>query len=230
MVKKHLKQIAVPKSWPVQRKSSKFVTRPTPGAHSFETGIALALALTNLVHVAKTTKEASSILYKEEVLVDMTRRKSPKYAVGFLDSIAFPKTKEAYRIFKSNKGVLTTIPIEYKEAALKIAKVENKKILPKGKIQLNLNTGRNIIVEKDNVKVGDSLLLELPTQKINKTISLEKGSSVMLLSAKHIGTIAKVQEINGQEVLVKSGTETFLTTKEAILVVGKTKSEITLPE
>ena len=40
-MKNHLKRIASPRTWLINRKSNTFITRPKPGAHSFEHGISL---------------------------------------------------------------------------------------------------------------------------------------------------------------------------------------------
>lgn len=33
MVRRHLKRIAAPKTWPIKRKEHKWIVRPTPGPH-----------------------------------------------------------------------------------------------------------------------------------------------------------------------------------------------------
>lgn len=230
MVKKHMKQLAAPKSWPVERKGSKFVTRPESGAHSLEDGVPLTLALTNLTKTAKTTKEANGILYKKEVLVDGIRRKNPKFIVGFMDTISFPETKETFRVFISRKGKLVAQKIDEKEAGIKIVKILNKKTIGKEKVQLNLGTGRNIIVKKDEYKVGDSIVLELPKQNIKSHIKLEKGTVVMLTSNKHMGLTGTVSEVTDKGLLITSDDLTLNADKNTVIAIGKNKSEITLLE
>ena len=36
MSSNHLKRLAMPRSWPLPRKTTVWVTRPTPGAHALE--------------------------------------------------------------------------------------------------------------------------------------------------------------------------------------------------
>ncbi|RMF05960.1 30S ribosomal protein S4e [Candidatus Woesearchaeota archaeon] len=230
MVKRHLKQLAAPKSWPLKRKGSKFVTMPEPGAHKLEEGVPLALMLTNMINVAENTAEAKKIIYKSEVLVDQVRRKSPKFMVGFMDTVEFPQIKKAYRILFNSKGTLVAHEIDVKEAKIKPVRVENKRIVKGNKIQLNLSSGRNILVEKDEFNVGDTLVLELPEQKIKSHIKLEPGSLALLVSSKHMGLLVEVAEVQGDKVIVKKDDKTFETAKETVFVVGKKKPEITIPQ
>jgi small subunit ribosomal protein S4e len=60
---------------------------------------------------------------------------------------------------------------------------------------LNFHDGKNIFVEKDVYKTGDSLLVELPSLKILEHFKLEKGSLGLILKGKNAGKIAKVIEI-----------------------------------
>ena len=75
MVKNHLKTITAPKSWPINRKESVFVTRAKPGAHKMELSLPLGLCLRNILNKAQTRKEAKNILNNQELFVNNKRRK-----------------------------------------------------------------------------------------------------------------------------------------------------------
>ena len=98
----------------------------------------------------------------------------------------------------------------------------------KGKIQINLNDGRTILTEKKDFKVGDSVLIELPSQKIKQTIKLEKGSLVYLTGGKHIGEIGVIEEFKDNIIVYKRNNQKHETLKKYALVVGKNKPLISL--
>src|SRR3989338_4879108 len=120
MVKRHLKRIAAPRRWHIQRKANVFITRPNPGAHSLELGLSLNTMLKDLIKVARTTREVKGILNTKEVLVDGKRRKDVHHLVGFMDVIEIPQTNQAFRISFDGHGRLVAVKIDPKEAKLKL--------------------------------------------------------------------------------------------------------------
>ena len=68
-MKRHLKIMAAPKSWPVERKERIWITRPNPGPHTLESSISISLIL-KLLKYAKTTKETKQIINEKKVLVN----------------------------------------------------------------------------------------------------------------------------------------------------------------
>jgi small subunit ribosomal protein S4e len=228
MVKKHLKTLTVPKTWPIKRKGQKFVIRPNPGK-SFTYSMPIALIFKNNLKYCKTTKEAKAILLDKEILVDGKRRLDTKYLIGLMDVLSFPIAKEYYRILINTQKKLQLIPIEKKESSLKVVKITGKKVLNKGKIQLNLFDGRNILVKKDNYAVGDSVLIELPGQEIKEHFKLGKGNYAFLISGKHTGEHGKIMDVSeGKEgsVTIKTTKHEFKTSKDSIYLVGKEKPAI----
>lgn len=223
MVKNHLKRIAVPRTWNIPRKEGTFVTRPNAGAHKLAYGLSLSLVMREFIKVAKSAKEARKILSTKDVFVDKRKRTDPKYMVGLMDVIEFPELEEQYRVLLDEKGRLMTLKVTAKESKLKLSKISSKTKLAKGRTQLNTADGRNIIVEKDTYKTGDTLQLELPEQKITAHYPLEKGALVLLTGGKHAGITATVEEISGVKMLLKAKKETFETMKRHAFVIGKDK-------
>ncbi|MBR9675775.1 30S ribosomal protein S4e [Candidatus Woesearchaeota archaeon] len=227
MVKSHLKRIATPKTWKIKRKKNVFVTRPKPGAHKISMGVSLNTFFKEVLRYCKTTKEVRQILHNKEVLVDGKRRKNPRFLVGLMDVVSIPSIKENYRLVLSDKGVLTHLKIEGKEANLKPSKIMNKTLIKEGKVQLNLSDGRNILLKKDSYKTGDTLLFELPSQKIVKHLKLGVGSYVVLGRGKHAGMGGVVSEIKDNDISFKNKDGEVLKTKKAYaFVVGEKKAEI----
>ena len=51
MVKRHLKSISTPSTWDIDRKKTKFITRPAPGAHPLNAGYSLDTILKNILNI-----------------------------------------------------------------------------------------------------------------------------------------------------------------------------------
>jgi len=222
-VEKHLSRLAMPKTWKIKRKGIKYVTRPLPGAHSFKQGLPLSVLLRDVLKLARTTKEAKNILHNQEVLIDGTRVKENKHIVGFMDIITVPKIKKSFRIIFSKKGKLVALEIKPDEAKFKPCKLVGKKIVRKGKMQLNLYDGKNILADKKEAKVGDTIVLEIPSKKVKDVLKLEKGSTVYLTGGKHIGEIGIVDNIKEDVLIYKRDKDTYETSKRYAFVIGKDK-------
>lgn len=195
MVKRHIKRLVAPKSWPISRKGSKFVTRPNPGAHPLERAMSINLLTKELLNYAKKTREVKKILNAGNILVDNTARKDYAFAVGLMDVISIPETDEFFRLVLNKKGKLVLQPLKKEESNIKPCKIIGKTILKKKKIQLNLFDGKNIITEEDNYKVGDTVLYDLRDKKIKGLLKFERGALIYLYDGKYVGTIATLQDI-----------------------------------
>jgi small subunit ribosomal protein S4e len=234
MVKNHLKRISAPKNWLLKRKAGKFVAKPLPGAHPLNASMTLNYLVIDVLNHAKTAKEVRKILHDKQLLVDNVVRGESKFSVGLMDVVEIPKLKEAYRISLDEAGRLTLVTIDDKEKNLKLLKIIGKTVIKKGKFQLNAHDGKNILVEKFEVNVGDTVVYDLTKKKIVKNLSLEKGAQVLLTAGKHVGRFGAVKEMVKEGPLQKKklvfdmdGTE-FITSLNYAFVVGKSKAEVTL--
>ena len=225
MVKRHLKRLATKKSWPVKRKGIMFITRPKPSSHGSVLSTSLNTVLKEIIHVAKTTKEVKYALQHREVLVDGVKRTDHRFAAGLFDVISIKDTKENFRVLLNKNGKLALVKIDDKEAVLKPCKVISKTHLKGNKLQLNLNDGKNILVKKDDVKVGDTMIITIPDQKIKKTVKLDKGARIFLTGGSHIGVAGTVDNIDGNTITFKSGKNKFETLKRHAFAINGIKVE-----
>jgi|YelNatPaOPRAMG01_1025707.scaffolds.fasta_scaffold01691_20 small subunit ribosomal protein S4e len=189
-----LKRLLVPEFWKVSKKRVTWAVSPRPGPHKKFECIPLLIIVRDILGLAETGKEAKSIIKKGEIFVDGKPRKDYAYPAGLMDVISIPKISKHYRIIPYSKG-LKLIEIPEKEANLKLLRIRDKKIVKKARIQLNFHDGKNLFVEKDVYKTGDSLLVELPSLKIIEHLKLEKGSLGLILKGKNAGKLAKVHEV-----------------------------------
>ena len=79
--------------------------------------------------------------------------------------------------------------------------------------------GRTLITE-GKYKVNDTIILEVPEQKIVEHLPLEKGARILLTGGRHSGTIASVEKIEGENIVFKTEKEVFETSKKHALVIG----------
>lgn len=217
-MKNHLKSIAAPKSWILNRKRT-FVVRPNPGAHAFEFGLPLSLILRDYLKLASTTDEVKKILNNNLVLVDGKRRKDHRFMVGLFDVISISDLNKHFRVVFDFKGRLTIVEIVAQESTLKICKVTGKTILPKGKVQLHLHDGKNIL-STQKVKVGDSLLLNIPQLELKTIFPLQEGAVIFLIGGKNKGDLGVLREIKANEIIYETGGQKIETAKRYLFVIG----------
>ncbi|MBS3108606.1 30S ribosomal protein S4e [Candidatus Woesearchaeota archaeon] len=195
-MKNHLKRLYMPKFWHVERKGQKFITRPSPGPHKTDGCITVDFLLKEFLKSAKIRKEVKYILNNKKLLIDKKAVSDYKFSVGLMDVIDVVDSNEHYRIMLDENGHLKLIKIDKDDSNYKFCKIIGKNTLKGNKPQLNFIDGRNIIVDKDVYKVGDTIIFDFVSKKIKKHLRLEQGARVLLISGKHIGKIGTIEKIN----------------------------------
>lgn len=227
MTKNHLKRLVSPKTWHIERKTTTFITRPNPGAHSLKFGISINTILKEMLKLTKTTKETRFILNSGEVLVDSKKIDDYRFIVGLMDTIAIQKAKKYFRVLLNEKGKLVLKDIDEKESSIKVCKILNKTILGKDKVQINFNDGRNLLLKKNDYKVGDSLMMGLPKQEVKEHLPLGKKATILLMGGKHMGCVGTIEDISKDSIIFKDKKgESFETLKKFAFVIGKDKPAI----
>jgi len=222
----HKKRINTPKSWPIGRKENKFIVRPMPGPHTIESSIPLNLILKSLLKCAKTTREVKNLLNNGKILINNILRKDHHFPVGLMDTISIPDTNEYYRLLYNEKGKFKLDKINKVETEQKVIKIVNKKILKKKITQLNLYDGTNLLIKKDEFKVGDTIIID-PKNNIKKHIKLGKGAIIYFTGGKFIGQkgiteqIITTKGVTHNKIKFKLGTESHSTLKEYAYVIEK---------
>ncbi len=218
MTKRHSKRSSVPKTWTgIMKKEEKYILRASPGPHKKELAMPLEIVLKTL-GFAQTKRETKKILNTKNIFVDGRKIKSQKFPVGLFDVLTIQETGENFRCLLGENGQLLFKPIKKENSKLKASKVIGKTVIKGGKLQINLSDARNIITEKTQSKVGDTLLIEVPEQKIIKNLPLEKGAKVLLIGGKHSGDRGVVEKIEGERLVYKNK-ESIITLKEYAFVM-----------
>jgi small subunit ribosomal protein S4e len=224
----HLKRLAMPRSWPLPRKTSVWVTRPMPGAHSLEHCMPVSLVIRDVLGLAKTSREVRFILHNELAKIDGRIVKDTRRGVGLMDVLSLGE--EHYRCVLDHNGRLRYRTISAKEAAWKICRIEGKTTIKGGQTQLNLHDGRNLIVDDPSqYNTGDSLKLGLPEQTIVDHIRFGEGTRCYLIGGGHVGETAAVKEyiVKRSSMPNEVQFESFGTVTRNVFAIGDAKMPLT---
>ncbi len=186
----YLKRAKTPTTWPIKRKGTKYVVVPS---HDLKNGVPLLLMLRDYLQIGNTTREVRKAMISGQVLVNGKEIKNKNYGLSLNDTITL-KSGEHYRLTYSEAKRFILEKITATEANEKVSKIVGKKILKGKRVQISLLDGRTLIV-KTEVKIGNSILVDLKNNTVKKEIPLEKGAEVIVISGKHIGKRGKVEEI-----------------------------------
>lgn len=241
---RHLKRMPAPRFWPVRTKALQWTIKPKPGPHPKDLCIPLAIALRNSLHLARTGREARLLLSQAKVKVDGRFRRDDKFPVGSMDVVEIPSAKEVYRVIPVKGRGLSLVQIPKAEAGFKLCKIEDKKTIARGNLQINLHDGRNILVKVQNpsnptedvYSTGASLQIEIPSQKILKQMKMTEGAYAIVTRGRNLGRHGKISSIEPRtatrpaivEIQDSSG-ETFRTVSDYVFVVGEESPTIELP-
>lgn len=123
--KKHLKRIAAPSHWMLDKLTGVYAPRPSTGPHKLRECIPLILVLRNRLKYALNGSEVKKIVKDREGLikVDNKIRRDPTFPLGFMDVLSIDKTGENFRILYDVKGRYQAHKINDEESQFKLCKV-----------------------------------------------------------------------------------------------------------
>lgn len=241
-----LKRKPAPRFWPIHRKEFLWVVKPSPGPHSLENCLPLAIVLRDILKFAKTRKEAKLIVSQGKVHVDGKVRRKDNFPVGLMDVISISDVDECFRILRSKKGLILH-PINKEESNFKLCRITNKNVVRNGLMQLNLHDGSNILVNITDTKNSedvvyntlDTLKISLPERQILKQIEMKEKHFGLIISGKNIGKygeIIKIEKTKGKKrrnaiVTIKDkGENSYQTILNFIFVIGEKQPLISMLE
>lgn len=223
----HQKRVSAPVSWPITRKTFHWVVGANPGAHSTETGIPLLVVVRDILKIANNAREAKRIINEKNICIDGVVRTDYKHMVGLFDIISLPATNEYYRVLFDSKNRFKL----FKEDANagKLCRINNKTIVRKGAVQLNLHDGTNVLASND-YKTFDTVILDT-NHKIVKHIPYKQGNLAMIVGGEHSGEIGKIKQIrkvrgSGTNMVSISNESEFDTIEDYVYVIGETTPHI----
>lgn len=234
--KKHLKRLAAPSSWMLDKLSGTYAPRPSPGPHKLRESLPLVIFLRNRLKYALTGREVTAIVMQRLIKVDGKVRTDSTYPTGFMDTISIEKTGEHFRLLYDVKGRFTIHRITPEEASYKLLKVRRVALGAKGVPYVVTHDGRTIRYPDPAIKVNDTVKFDLEQGKITDFVPFETGNIVMITGGRNMGRAGVIthreKHIGGYDIVhVKDSLErTFATRISNIFVIGEgTKPWVSLP-
>jgi small subunit ribosomal protein S4e len=171
------------------------------------------------------------------VKVDHKVRTDITYPAGFMDVISLDKISNGtFRLLYNTKGRFTLQRITPQEAKYKLCKVRKTQLGAKGIPYVVLHDGRTIRYPHPDIKVNDSVKLDLESGKIETFVKFEVGNLCMITGGHNLGRVgiitAREKHPGSFEIVhVKDAAgQSFATRIGNVFVIGKgTKSLVSLP-
>jgi len=235
--KKHLKRLAAPKHWMLDKLTGTYAPRPSSGPHKLRECLPLTIFLRNRLKFALNAREVTAILMQRLVKVDHKVRTDSTYPAGFMDVITIEKTSENFRLIYDTKGRFTTHRITDIEAKYKLCKVKRVQVGARGIPFLVTHDGRTIRYPDPLIKVNDTIKFDLEQYKITDHIKFEVGNLVMVTGGRNTGRVGVIthreKHIGGFDIIhVKDAVDRqFATRLGNVFVIGQgNKPWISLPK
>lgn len=135
------------------------------------------------------------ICVSKHVKVDGKVRTDPNYPAGFMDVIEIPKSGDQFRLIFDTKGRFVLHRVSDEEKQFKLCRVKRQEVT-KNKIPVIVtHDGRTIRFPHPDMKINDSVKLNLETGDIDSIVKLENGSSVFCTGGNNIGRVGILQHI-----------------------------------
>ncbi|XP_074479335.1 small ribosomal subunit protein eS4 [Sebastes fasciatus] len=234
--KKHLKRVAAPKHWMLDKLTGVFAPRPSTGPHKLRECLPLIIFLRNRLKYALTGDEVKKICMQRFIKIDGKVRTDITYPAGFMDVISIEKTGEHFRLIYDVKGRFTVHRITAEEAKYKLCKVKKLMIGTKGIPHLVTHDARTIRYPDPLIKVNDTIRIDLDTGKITDFIKFDTANLCMVTGGANLGRIGVITNRERHPgsfdvVHVKDSTgNNFATRLSNIFVIGKgNKPWVSLP-
>lgn len=193
-----------------------------------ETGIPLLVVVRDILKMASNAREAKRIINEKNIHIDGVARTDYKHMVGLFDIVSIPATNEYYRVLLDSKNMFKL----FKEDANagKLCRINNKTIVRKGAVQLNLHDGTNVLGSND-YKTFDTIILDTKEHKIIKHLAYKAGNLAMIVGGEHSGEIGKIKQIrkvrgSGTNMVAISNETEFETIEAYVYVIGETTPHI----
>jgi small subunit ribosomal protein S4e len=214
-----------------------FAPKPSAGPHRTRECLPLILLLRNRLKYALTGKEVTSILMNRLVQVDGKVRTDKTYPVGFMDVVTIPKTDEHFRLVYDAKGRFVVHRVSREEGAYKLCKVRRCEFGKGGVPYVATHDGRTLRYPDPEVRVNDTVMLDLEAGKIKDFVKFDVGNLCMATGGHNAGRVGvivhKEKHRGGHDIVhVKDAAgHTFATRVANVFVIGRgDKPLVSLPK
>ncbi len=187
----HQTRAETSKKLPIARKGTKYVARQSS---DLDSSVSVLFAVRDMLKIAKTAKEVKEMIKNKSLKLNNREVKDERQSLRLFNILHADKN---YILKLNQTGKFYLEPTKSDERPCKVI---GKTILSKGRVQLNLHDGSNVL-SKDKVKINDTLYLD-KNNKLVKHISFEKGSKIFVTHGKYMGNTGKIDSLENNFVLV----------------------------
>jgi len=232
----HLKRIAAPRHWLLDKLSGVWAPRPSPGPHKLRECLPIIIMLRNRLKYALTAREVKMIVLSRHIRVDGKVRTDTKFPCGFQDVVTINKTAEHFRLVYDVKGRFQLHRIIADEANWKLLKVVKKGLGARAIPYIVTHDGRTIPYPDPQIKIGDTIKYDFMKGKISGIAHFQKNAICMITGGHNIGRVGSIEKVERHPgsfdiVHVRDVHDHhFSTRRENIFILGKGKSWISLPK
>ncbi|KZZ87700.1 Ribosomal protein S4e [Ascosphaera apis ARSEF 7405] len=212
-VKKHQKRLAAPSHWLLDKLSGAYAPRASTGPHKLRDCMPLIVFIRNRLKYALNGREVNAILMQRLV-----------------------KTGENFRLIYDVKGRFTVHRISTEEAEYKLGKVKRVQLGKGGIPFLVTHDARTIRYPDPEIKVNDTVKIDLATGKIQDFVKFDTGAIVMVTGGRNMGRVGTITHRERHDggfgiVHIKDAVDnTFATRESNVFVIGHEKPWISLPK
>ncbi|KAM0675946.1 40S ribosomal protein S4 [Gurleya vavrai] len=232
--KRHLKRLAAPKSWMLDKMGGTFAPKPVSGPHRSKECIPLCLLLKKL-NYAQTKKEVKHIVRNQMIKINHKIRTEKNFPVGLFDVLSIEKTNEHYRLLYNINKRFYLHKISNEEAKIRLCKVTKKKIDNEVPFCYT-DDGFSFRFLDPKIEINDTLKVDIINNKVVSFIKFEEGKMALITKGNNLGCIGTIVRIERHEIgfdmiyLKDVNGRSFATRARNAFVIGEVDNvEITLP-
>jgi small subunit ribosomal protein S4e len=211
--------------------------RPSSGPHKLRECLPLIILLRNRLKYALNYKEAKTIMIQRLIKVDGKIRTKHTYPAGFMDVVSIEKTKENFRLLYDTKGRFRVHKISEQEATYKLCRVQDIGRALHNVPYVVTHDGRTIRFPNPEIRVHDTVRVEIATGKILDFIKFEQGNVCMIKGGNNIGRVGVIthreKHPGSYEIVHLKDAEghSFATRMMNVMAIGEgAKSWVSLPK
>ena len=227
MTKNHLKRITAPKTWKVERKTQPFVTKPNPGAHSYDLCVSINTFFKQYTGLTTTTKETTYIITEETVEINGREIDDKAHQVGFLDVVDIPHADKHFLVSVNAKGQLK--PIEHDEPIKeRFDKITGKQTVTGGQTEYTTLNGETFLLDDDTHSTDSTIRFTKAQKSIKNVYGFEEDVPAFIFRGKHAGSNGTLVAVGDDQILLDAGDEEIQTEKDYTIVTGNKRPSIDL--
>ncbi len=241
---KTLKRLNTPVFLQIKRKHGTFFVKPAAGPHPSRFCLPLLHIIRDILKIVENHNEAKKLIVAGQFKVDGKVVRDKAYPLGLMDVLSIKKLNKHYRILPDSHHGLILHEISEQESVFKLCRINNKKTVKRGHIQLNLHDGRNILIKindprnpkEDTYQRMDVLKISIPDQEILKVLRFKENNNAIIMSGKNIGQVGKIISIlkrfgpKASTVSIQHNGSHTETLYDYTFVLGEDQLEISIPE